>query len=185
MFNDIFIHKGEVWAKVKYSCKLPLVGFVKPDVPVRMSEENFKILRRNGHPVVKIPVSELYVMPLGKYYNPAPLVQQIVDKEFRVDHIDKLPVIEERVEEPTIESVMPDNCIADISSVGDMLVQQALIEEEPDDVIDEDDEPITRNEVNRMKKADLQKLLDYLEIPYTEEMVVKDLRELALEALDL
>jgi len=185
MFNDIFIHKGEVWAKAKYSCKLPLVGFVKSNIPVRMSEENFKTLVRNGHPIVKIPISELYVMPLGKYYNPAPLVyQKVVNKEFRVDHVEKINMIEERIEEPTIESVMPDNCIADISSVGDMLMQQAINDEEPDN-IDEDDEPITRNEINRMKKADLQKLLDYLEIPYTEEMVVKDLRELALEALDL
>ena len=39
--------------------------------------------------------------------------------------------------------------------------------------------------INRMKKADLHKLLDYLEVEYTEEMVVKELRELALELLGL
>ena len=202
MFNDIFLHKGEVWVKVKYSCKLPLIGFVNPEIPIRMSEDNFKILALRGFPVRKIPVSQLYITPIGKYYNVDILVNQKIEGEFKINNIEKrvLPQQEIQEPEPTIESVVPEKCIPELSSVGDMLEKQIakdkkaeenlLVEFEEDvlveeDEIDEDEKPISRNDINRMKKADLHKLLDYLEVEYTEEMVVKELRELALELLGL
>ena len=81
MFNDFFIHAGEVWVFVKYPCILPEYGYVDSRTPIRMTKNNFEMLEIIVDP---IPVGELYRLDLNSYYHKTALIDMEITEKLEV-----------------------------------------------------------------------------------------------------
>lgn len=184
-FNDNYILPDEIWVYIDEHREVPFIGRGPFYKPVRMSKENYQVLKNLGYKMKPLDKVELMRQPLGKYFNKN---KELVVNKLNEQAIPAEPVKQEQKEEVVPEVVEPE--------IVEEVVEHIVVEEKRESSLDEkeslsveelleevsDEEVyITEEDIDAMTKVQLKELLDFMEIPYKYKDTVGVLKKLAKE----